>query len=377
MNPARLYAALAYRHPWRRVGPAGDVHLLLAIADHFEPDAGGATPALARRRVAEWVDQYPRALGGFRDSDGRSPRHTFFYPVEVYERDHLDGLAELCGHGHGEVEIHLHHDNDTAANLRATLDGAVGLLAGRHGLLARRRGDGAPAYGFVHGNWALNNSRPDGRWCGVNDEIRVLRATGCYADFTFPSAPGPTQPSTFNRIYRANSSPCHPRGHDRGVGVGEGPAPAGSLMMIPGPLLLKPRDRKWGLVPRIENGCLQASQPATAARLDLWLRARVRVPSRPDWYFVKLHAHGAPERDRDALIGPAAIDFHRALAARRADDPRFHVHYVTAREMYNLARAAESGWRGSVAEARDFELVAGGQRSQTSDQGSPSYAVGS
>ena len=25
--------------------------------------------------------------------------------------------------------------------------------------------------------------------------------------------------------------------------------------------------------------------------------------------------------------------------------------------MYNLARAAEAGWRGSVAEARDFELA--------------------
>jgi hypothetical protein len=44
-------------------------------------------------------------------------------------------------------------------------------------------------------------------------------------------------------------------------------------------------------------------------------------------------------------------------ARRAADDPRFHGHYVTAREMYNLARAAESGWRGSVADGRDFELV--------------------
>jgi hypothetical protein len=28
--------------------------------------------------------------------------------------------------------------------------------------------------------------------------------------------------------------------------------------------------------------------------------------------------------------------------------------------MYNLARAAEAGWRGSVDDARDFELVADG-----------------
>jgi hypothetical protein len=30
---------------------------------------------------------------------------------------------------------------------------------------------------------------------------------------------------------------------------------------------------------------------------------------------------------------------------------------VTAREMYNLARAAEAGWKGTVDEARDLELA--------------------
>ena len=51
------------------------------------------------------------------------------------------------------------------------------------------------------------------------------------------------------------------------------------------------------------------------------------------------------------------IEFHSALARRAAADPRFHYHYVTAREMYNLVRAAEAGWSGSVADARDFEIV--------------------
>ena len=44
-------------------------------------------------------------------------------------------------------------------------------------------------YAFIHGNWSLCNSRPDGRYCGVNNELDVLRETGCYADFTLPSAP--------------------------------------------------------------------------------------------------------------------------------------------------------------------------------------------
>jgi len=50
------------------------------------------------------------------------------------------------------------------------------------------------------------------------------------------------------------------------------------------------------------------------------------------------------------------IRFHEGLARRAREDERFHFHYVTAREMYNLVRAAEAGWRGSVADARDFEL---------------------
>ena len=231
------------------------------------------------------------------------------------------------------------------------------MLSERHGLLPRRKDNGAIAYGFVHGNWALNNARPDGRWCGVNDEIRVLRETGCYADFTFPSAPSPTQPPSVNQIYYATSHPHHPRGHDHGVGVCEGVAPEGALLLIQGPLLLNLRDRKWGLFPRLENGCVQVSQPPTLERLDLWLKAGVNVPARPDWWFIKLHSHGAPERDRDVLIGRSMVAFHEALARRSAADPKFHVHYVTAREMYNLVRAAESGWTGSVAGARDFELV--------------------
>jgi hypothetical protein len=340
----------------RRPRDQRETHLILAIADHYEPRSRGASDATAMARVNRWVDEYPRQLGGFRDADGRPPRHTFFYPFDEYAPDHLDALSTLCRDGFGEVELHLHHDGDTAETLRATLLEAVRVYSERHGLLPRSKITQSHVYGFVHGNWALNNARPDGCWCGVNDEIRVLRETGCYADFTFPSAPSPTQPSTVNQIYYATSNPAHPRGHDRGRPVGEGRAPEGALMLITGPLALDWGRCKWGILPRLENGCLQPSQPPTAARIPLWLRAGIRVPARPDWLFVKLHTHGAPELDADVLLGPPMIEFHRALARRAAEDPTFHVHYVTAREMYNLARAAAAGYTGDVAGARDYEL---------------------
>jgi hypothetical protein len=57
------------------------------------------------------------------------------------------------------------------------------------------------------------------------------------------------------------------------------------------------------------------------------------------------------------LLGEPMVRFHQHLARRAAADSQFHVHYVTAREMYNLARAAEAGWKGSVADARDFQVI--------------------
>lgn len=341
----------------RRMGAGrGPVHLILAIADHYEPKGGGASAEQARARVGRWLEDYPRRLGGFRDSDGRPPRHTFFYPAEEYEAGLLDDLGGLCRDGYGEVEVHLHHDGDTSENLRRTLLGFKETLHARHGLLPVDPATGGVVYAFVHGNWALDNSRPDGRWCGVDDELSILRETGCYADFTMPSAPHPTQVATTNRIYYATDDPRRPRSHERGVEVGRGAAPAGGLLMVQGPLVLDWGRRKWGVVPRLDNGALQRGQEPSMRRLGNWLRAGVRVPGRPDWCFVKLHAHGAHEHSHEALLGGPMVRFHEALAARAGRDPGFRYHYVTAREMVNLVEAAAAGWRGGVDGARDHRL---------------------
>jgi hypothetical protein len=346
----------------RPLRPSEEVHVLLCIADHYEPQWGKPTAEVAARRVDNWVRDYPRLFGHFRDGDGRPPRHSFFFPLEEYEAAHVDGLDELCRQGFGEVEIHLHHDGDTADNLRQRLLAFKELLSARHGQLARHRETGELVYGFIHGDWALDNSRPDGRHCGINNELDILRETGCYADFTLPSAPDPSQTRKINSIYYAVDDPLRPKSHDWGVDVGKGPAPRDALLMIQGPLILDWRHRKWGLMPHVENSCLQGNQAPTMARLDLWLKARVQVPARPDWFFVKLYTHGAPEENQRVLLGEPMVSFHQALAERARRESHFHYHYVTAREMYNLVRAAEAGWRGTVADARDFQLLWQGAR---------------
>src|SRR5438477_12907620 len=97
------------------------LHVLLCIADHFEPRRGNASAILARERSSRWLHEYPRLVERYADSRGRSPQHTFFYPAEEYEPEHLDALAELKRRGLGDVEVHLHHDRDTADPLREQL----------------------------------------------------------------------------------------------------------------------------------------------------------------------------------------------------------------------------------------------------------------
>ena len=204
------------------------------------------------------------------------------------------------------------------------LQSYVETLAG-HGLLGRDRTTGERQYGFIHGNWALANCRP-GR-AVVRGEQRAGRPPGdrLLRRLHFPVAPrSGTSPGPSTRFYYAPCGTGRRCPHESGVPLGTGPAPAERLMLIPGPLMLDWRRRKWGLMPRIENACIQDSQPADIDRLRLWQRARVQVPSRPDWYFVKLHSHGAPEWNQAVVLGEPMRRFHADLAgfAARNDGSR-------------------------------------------------------
>ena len=315
----------------RRDRPAGEpVTLYLAVCDHFEPRRGGASMAKARARVGDWVRDYPRLFERFRDSAGLPPQHTFFYPEDEYEPELVDAVAGLCRRGFGDVEIHLHHDRDTADGLRGKLTAFKSALHDAHGLLRRDPETGQITYGFIHGNWCLDNSRSDGRWCGVNNELDVLVETGCYADFTMPSAPSETQTRMINSIYWAVGRPGRSKSHDYGIPVSSAPKPDRGLLMVQGPLLLDWSRPKFGFLPRIENGNLQKSQPPTRSRLDLWLRAGVPHPFDPTGVVVKLHTHGVHEPNQEVLLGPAMVELHEELARRAVTDKYFRFFYVTA-----------------------------------------------
>ncbi len=328
-------------------------HVMFSVVDHFEPDWKGADAATQISRVKRWVDDYPKLANKHKDADGQHPRHSFFYPAEVYRKENLDLLAKLCKQGFGELEVHLHHDNDTEEGLREKLEKAKKDFSS-HGLLSKRNLSGQIRFGFIHGNWALNNSRPDRRWCGVNHESHILNDAGCYADFTFPSAPSDTQPKKINSIYYTSSQPSKPKTHNQGVDVEVGKFTNADLMIIQGPLTLNWRNRKYGIFPRIENADVGSGNLPTANRVDLWVKQRIAVRGKPDWIFIKVHTHGAPEHNANVLLGEAMDQMYSYIEKKYNDGQNFILHYVSAREMYNVIKAAEAGESGAPDQYRNY-----------------------
>lgn len=337
---------------WRpREGATTDV--LFAICDHFEPlhdsDRNGAL-----ERIRRWQREYPPLVRPFRDADGISPKHTFFYPVEQYDPEFLNRIEEICRETGSEIELHLHHEGDTAATLRDKLERGKEDLV-RHGALPVDP-VGRIRFGFIHGNWALAHSHPSGRHCGVPEELSVLKDAGCYADFTLPSAPSGTQTRTVNQIYYASTT-SRPKPHDRGLPARVGDSDRGELLLVQGPLALNWRRRKAGIFPRIENSELSGANPPRPDRLELWLHAGIRVAGQPDWLFIKLHTHGGLPRNMQALLGDTMPRFYEHFLKVCSPQSGFRTHFVTAREMVNIVHAAEDGHIGDAGQFRNYRYT--------------------
>ncbi|SET37134.1 hypothetical protein SAMN05660429_01634 [Thalassotalea agarivorans] len=334
-------------------------HVLFCFVDHYEPQWGKDISLEQERfRVDQWHQLYPKVAGQFKDSDGCYPKHSFFYPEEEYREEHLNKIAHLCQQGFGEIEVHLHHDNDTHENLTNTLNSFTELLHEKHGAFVRHEETNKLQYAFIHGNWCLNNSRPDGRMCGVDDELIVLKNTGCFVDMTFPSAPSDTQPAFANEIYYATDTPGQPKSHDKGVSVKAGKPASGDLMLITGPLGLNWKRRKKGVFPQIENSDVRTSMPPTKDRIDLWVNSGISVAGKEEWIFIKVHTHGTQEVDMPTLLGQPFADMCQYLDDKYNDGKDYLLHYVSAREMYNIAKAAEANEQGNPHLYRDYVVAA-------------------
>jgi hypothetical protein len=73
--------------------------------------------------------------------------------------------------------------------------------------------------------------------------------------------------------------------------------------------------------------------------------------------FVKVYTHGAIEKTAAALLGAGGDALHETLTRRYNDGARWRLHYVTARERYNVARAAMDDRRGDPSAYYDYKIA--------------------
>jgi hypothetical protein len=321
------------------------IDVMVLVADHFEPVYEPNAEA-ASRSVQTWCEAYERIADHHRDADGRPPQHSWFYPADYPNSECVQVLSTSVFRGFGEIEFHLHHGFDKhesfAAKLRAGLE-----WFNRQGALLTAEAKPRRRFGYVAGNWALDNGAGDASLSGCDTELLALQEVGCYADFTFPALGSPAQPHKTNAIYYPRNRPG-PKSYDTGIDVEVGRAPAGGLLLLQGPLVVD-----WG-AGKLEDGALESWAPPSPDRLAAWLKAHVHVRGRPEWVFVKLHTHGI--QSRETFLSPALDELFEAME-RCWNRPPFRLHYVTAREAYNIAKAAEAGLDGNPNDYRDFLIT--------------------
>ena len=335
------------------------VDIMFCVADHFEPSFRAKEPATQKKRLERWLKEYPKLIESHKDFDGQKPKHTWFFPPHDDCNGNLESLAALSQQGLGEIEFHLHHDHiepfpDSSQTLEKKIRDAINRYA-QLGIFGEDKSDNQRKFGFVHGDWALDNSR-GGRFCGVDNELQILAKCGCYADFTFPSI-CESQPRKINSLYYAVDDPHKPKSYNTGTDVEVGKQPKDDLMMIQGPLGLRIKKIGKFPFPAIEAATISKTDLPTPQRVDFWVNSAIGVKGKPNWVFIKVHTHGALEANADILLGEAMEKMYTYLERNYNDGKKFRLHYVTAREMYNIIKAAEAEQGRNPSQFRNYIIA--------------------
>jgi hypothetical protein len=149
-----------------------------------------------------------------------------------------------------------------------------------------------------------------------------------------------------------------PKSYDHGIPLRVGrPIDDRALVLVEGPLVLSATLNFRKLFIAIEDGNVHWIDPIDERRVDQWVSANVHVPGRPDWVFIKVHGHGAStDEDIEEWLGGHLERGLSYLESRYNDGVNYVLHYVTAREAYNLARAAAADQTGDPREYMDWVI---------------------
>jgi len=327
----------------------GQHHVIFTFVDHWEPGVGRE----AERLSEMWHSMYGEMARKHHDSDGKMPQHSWF--CRYLERRPLQIISRSVYEGLGEMDVHIHHgsSNDDGVDNTVAMGNALDYyLAFLRKVGACYSAEETPhtAFGFIHGMWALDNSRATAtgtQYCGVNRELDLLLSRGCFGDFTFP-AWGTMQPTVYSRIYASADGP-EPKSYDyswnqRFLGAGLGRFRQNELLIFEGP----------GTATNIDQNELP-----TIYRMNDWVAADVHLPGRENWTFVKVYTHSAQAIQSGAqgvssMMGEAADQFFHDIERRYDDGVNSFLHYASAREAVNMALAAMDGLGGNPNDYRDY-----------------------
>ena len=126
-------------------------------------------------------------------------------------------------------------------------------------------------------------------------------------------------------------------------------------MLIQGPSFPFRKSRS-SFKPWIFGDAIDGVRRVTPARIDAWIRTGISIQGRPECIFVKTHTHGAAQAG--AVLGEEMDEIFTYLEQRYNDGDNWILHYVTAREMYNICKALEAGEpMGDPSRYRDYRVA--------------------
>lgn len=314
--------------------PAPRIHrdrpldICFVFVDRFVP---AGDPAAQLEAVRNWQKAYGDLLEGHADSRGRCPKHTWFIEPSQLGPEAREQMAHWPERSWGEIEFLFDPSKQGGAEeLRESI--------GREAELLREMG-ACPQGRFVaaRGGAALTGGLQA-------EEVAELLHAGCQADLSFPALGSPAQPANVNRILDLHT---HSGEVVFDVARADNSPPAESLLLLPGPTHI-------GLTLGVfDGGTIGPGDPPYIWRIYHWLAAHVHLPGRPNWVFFVIHGSTASDPSRRMLLGKPLDRLWTAME-ERFKSPGHRLHYVTAREAVNIARAAQAGRDGNPSDYRDF-----------------------
>lgn len=318
--------------------PDEQKHVIFVMVDHYEPGRGERGVQINEA----WLEKFRPIAGKHFDSFNNRFRYSWFYPYDERNEQVLRSLSKMAFDGYGEVELHWHHPPATSVTFPAMLEEAIQWFQ-KCGALISCGANPGTHFAFIHGNWALDNSQAR---CGVNNELDILFKHGCYADFTFSTIGTPSQPKKINAIYYAWDTST-PKSYNTGSDSEVGKSITDRLMIFEGPIGFVFGNMK------IEYGAVESYAIPNGARINHWINTNIHVKRRPEWVFVKVYSHGIQSSG-------AILDHHLDLLLQSLEgickERKLRLHYMTAREAYNLVKAAEDGKGGNPEDYRDYRI---------------------